>query len=392
MTSYNKNNDLGECIKYIHLKDDKQEGNNIYTYDKDVEYFENIFDYEYDEDDEKENFVDSNDEESTGGRSFGWTFFILGCITMCGFRGKMVKKIAFAPPFVKGYHIENDNKFIFHNSQHEDIKELMCVNNIDINYKKIKRGSTEVSGIMLYKKPLDLTKQTILYSHGNTTDIGYMTPFLLNLVSCNNVNAFSYDYSGYGLSNKDPSEKNCYKSIKMSYDYLTKDLNIKPENIIVYGHSLGSATSCYLINLKKIKVGGCILQSPLFSGLRLLLPLDYKKEMPWFDVFQNDKRLKNIPVIPLFIMHGKNDTVIPYQHSEYLLKIVKKNFAKKVQKKKSQYLRNKDINHLDTNDSVLRFWGVDNADHNDIGEKNPELFHHKLGEFLSYCCKFNMNE
>lgn len=65
---------------------------------------------------------------------------------------------------------------------------------------------------------------------------------------------------------------------------------------------------------------------------------------------------------------------------------------KKVQKNKSQFLRNKKINHLDVHDSILRFWGVENADHNDIDEKNPELFYHKLGEFLSYCSKFNMNE
>lgn len=82
MASYSKDSDLGECIKYVHLKEDKKEEDNLYSNDKDVEYFENLFDYEYDEDDEKTNFVDAYDEESTGGRRFGLTFFILGCMTI----------------------------------------------------------------------------------------------------------------------------------------------------------------------------------------------------------------------------------------------------------------------------------------------------------------------
>ncbi len=40
-------------------------------------------------------------------------------------------------------------------------------------------------------------KFTILFSHGNATDIGYMRDHLMDLAQTLQVNVFAYDYCGY---------------------------------------------------------------------------------------------------------------------------------------------------------------------------------------------------
>ncbi|SBS91033.1 alpha/beta hydrolase fold domain containing protein, putative [Plasmodium ovale curtisi] len=290
-------------------------------------------------------------------------FFILGLLTFWSF---VVRKLAFSPPKIAGYMVDDNNKFVYLNQfSNFDVNEIVEQSDIGVDYKTVRSGSYEVASLLIYRKPLDLTKQTILFSHGNNTDIGYMFPSYLNMVFQSSVNVMSYDYSGYGLSNKDPSEKNIYKNIKMVYDYLVKELKVNPANIILYGHSLGTCTSSYLISLKGVKVGGCILHSPLASGIKLLFPFQ-KKSLPWLDVFKNSEMLKKVSLLPVYIMHGKMDKDIPYYHAVILLNTLKKNFQKQCKKKgysKESFVV-KDANQGAM--SLIKFWGVENCDHNDI--------------------------
>ncbi|KAI4838327.1 alpha/beta hydrolase fold domain containing protein [Plasmodium brasilianum] len=312
-------------------------------------------------------------------------FFILGLLSICGLRSFLVGKMAFCPPKLIGYEVQ-DNKFIYVNPFSDfDMNALLEQNNIGVDYKTITDGSNEVASLMIYKKPLDLNKQTILFSHGNNTDMGYMFPSYLNIVFQSDVNVVAYDYSGYGHSNKTPSETNIYKNIKMVYDYITKEKKINPLNIILYGYSIGTCSSSYLMSLKNIKVGGCILHSPLASGIKLLFPFQ-KKNLPWLDVFKNSERLKKVSLLPVYIMHGKRDKDIPYYHSVILLDTLKKNFLKqKKRKKTSSNCRADDIDEL----SLIKFWGVENSDHHDIEIRNATDFYRNLRDFLMLCKRYN---
>ena len=81
---------------------------------------------------------------------------------------------------------------------------------------------------------------------------------------------------GYGKSNGSPTEKNCYADIEAAYRYLLEVRRIPPEQIVLYGRSLGSGPSCYLAAKTAREgrsVGGVILQSPLLSAYRLIFAL-----------------------------------------------------------------------------------------------------------------------
>ena len=113
---------------------------------------------------------------------------------------------------------------------------------------------------------------TILFSHGNAEDLGMIYDWFNDLARVLRVNIMAYDYTGYGKSNGTASEDNCYNDIDAAYKYLTEVRRIQPEQIVLYGRSLGSGPSCYLASKTATagrSVGGVILQSPLLSAYRV---------------------------------------------------------------------------------------------------------------------------
>jgi acetyl esterase/lipase len=118
----------------------------------------------------------------------------------------------------------------------------------------------------------DRPVKTILYSHGNATDIGAMN--MMQSVMCRAIgcNVVMYDYSGYGESGGIPLESNTYRDIKLMYKYVVDHVaNGVEANVVVYGQSVGSGPSCYICS-KEPDVGGLILHSPFTSGMRVLTP------------------------------------------------------------------------------------------------------------------------
>ena len=122
-----------------------------------------------------------------------------------------------------------------------------------------------------------------------------------------------YEYTGYGEANgKIPAEKSLYDDIETVYLYLTENMSIDPETIVLFGRSIGSGPTCYLA--EKYPVAGVILHSPLASILRVVF--DLRWTLP-FDFFPNVDRVANIDC-PVFIIHGRRDEIVPFRHAEQL--------------------------------------------------------------------------
>jgi len=116
-----------------------------------------------------------------------------------------------------------------------------------------------------------IATKTIIYSHGNATDIGAMFNLQSILVQSLNCNVVMYDYSGFGESGGVPSEASTYTDIRSVYDYVLDHVCEEASNIVLYGQSVGSGPSCHLA-FKNDELGGMILHSPFTSGMRVLTP------------------------------------------------------------------------------------------------------------------------
>ena len=116
--------------------------------------------------------------------------------------------------------------------------------------------------------------KTIIYSHGNATDIGAMFPMQVVLVHALNCHVVMYDYSGYGASGGVPEEASTYADMDAIYKYVLEESDLVDHDasrIILYGQSVGSGPCCYLA-AKDDQVGGMILHSAFTSGMRVLTP------------------------------------------------------------------------------------------------------------------------
>lgn len=153
---------------------------------------------------------------------------------------------------------------------------------------------------------------TILYSHGNAEDVGLSLPYLDRMSECCQANVLAYEYCGYGLSEGEPSEDNCYLSIDAAYEYLKG--KVDPKNIIAFGRSLGSGPTVDLVS-RHPEIKAMVLQSPLESGARAI----FGKTVSWvgyrLDIFKNYEKMPRVHC-PVFIMHGTKDEVVPFHNGQ----------------------------------------------------------------------------
>ena len=212
-------------------------------------------------------------------------------------------------------------------------------------------------------------KYTILYSHGNAEDMSQISEYLREFSQKLNVNVILYDYSGYGLSDGSPSEQEFYNNIEMVYGYLTDSLNIKSENIILYGVSIGSGPTTYLASKYHDQIGGMILQSPFKSVATVIIPqliIDMLaqitfKQVNSIDMFRNIDYIENIIDMPVLIIHGTHDRLISISNGKAL------------------HDRLKDINK----NNVSNCW-VEYCGHNDIEWYKGKELRDKIKQFIDY--------
>ena len=102
------------------------------------------------------------------------------------------------------------------------------------------------------------SKQVLLWFHGNAENIGYGLSQMRELATLG-TNILAVDYRGYGKSEGAPYEAGVYKDADAAYDYLVKQRQFRPQDILVYGHSLGGAVAVNLASRRPC--GGLIVQS-----------------------------------------------------------------------------------------------------------------------------------
>ena len=114
--------------------------------------------------------------------------------------------------------------------------------------------------VMYFENPE--ATHTLLYSHGNGEDIG-SNPDLWPWLRRMGFNVLVYDYPGYGTSGGRASEQGCYDAIESAYDYLIAEKGCAPEQIVLFGRSVGGGPTIDLAARKP--VSGVILDGLLYQ-------------------------------------------------------------------------------------------------------------------------------
>eukprot|EP00442_Polarella_glacialis_P047260 CAMPEP_0115057076 /NCGR_PEP_ID=MMETSP0227-20121206/5556_1 /TAXON_ID=89957 /ORGANISM="Polarella glacialis, Strain CCMP 1383" /LENGTH=349 /DNA_ID=CAMNT_0002441837 /DNA_START=1 /DNA_END=1050 /DNA_ORIENTATION=+ len=275
----------------------------------------------------------------------------IGCLSLVpGLVRRVVNQVAFFPPRPPGYHVSEDKQVFLIESDY-GLSPLPDLAPEGIVVDTVRMWTRRGNVIMGFHFKRADSKRTLLFSHGNSTDIGIMFQHLRDLCSRLQCDIFAYEYSGYGESTGVPSEADLYADIEAAYHYLSNDCSLPDEQIVAYGQSIGSVPSTELAS--RHPVGGVILHSAMKSGLGVIHDV---KTTYWFDVFQNAARLKS-STSPVFIIHGTHDTEIAFEHGMTLYEAIPPEMA-------------------------YDPWWVKEAGHNDIEVNHRSEYFERIKKFL----------
>jgi uncharacterized protein len=225
-----------------------------------------------------------------------------------------------------------------------------------VSKEKVQFPSSNNTHLAAWYFPVEKPRGVIIISHGNAGNISHRAP-LIGVFLKQNFSVLAYDYQGYGLSEGEPSIDNICQDGLAAYDYLTTIHGVTPEQIVVYGESLGGGVTTYIANNRK--VGAIILQSTFSS-----LPHIAKKKMLLMRLYPpflypknklDSATLMKEQHAPLLIVHGKADSIIPYEEAEVI-------FRNASEPKK--------------------LVGIENANHNDIYGEYIDSFGKTVSIFL----------
>ena len=185
-----------------------------------------------------------------------------------------------------------------------------------LDYKDVYFNSEDGERLHGWFFPLETGGPVILFCHGNAGNISHRLDNIEPLTE-KNLQVFIFDYRGYGKSSGSPSEKGIYMDGLAAYDYLVQEEHIQPENIVLFGRSLGGAVAIEVSlkrNIRSIIIENAFISIRdmaktmfLFNLLSFILPSNYN----------NLEKISNIHV-PKLIIHSEEDEIVPFSMGEKL--------------------------------------------------------------------------
>ncbi len=189
--------------------------------------------------------------------------------------------------------------------------ETFSVDDVDLSVRNIPvADSASVNGWHLTQADAETT---VLFFGGNGFYLVQSKGYLRALTRPP-VNAFLWDYRGYGRSDGAPSAANVRDDALAVYDSLVARPGVSPDELLVWGHSLGSFLATHVASERT--VGGIVLENPATNVN------DWKSYLfPWYvrlflgvevdPALQQDDNLERVRSleVPLLVVGGSEDQV-----------------------------------------------------------------------------------
>ncbi len=169
-------------------------------------------------------------------------------------------------------------------------------------------------------------KGVVLFFHGNAGNISSHVNGVLWLAAAG-FDVFVFDYRGYGRSEGRPSIDGVHQDGEAELKYIAGQPAFAKEKIIIFGQSLGGSIAIYTAAhwQDKNRIAAVVADSA-FSSYRLIAweklggffltwPLQYPLAMLVNDDYSPGKSIREISPVPLLLLHGTEDTIVPFHHS-----------------------------------------------------------------------------
>ncbi|WP_103019144.1 alpha/beta hydrolase [Salinibacter altiplanensis] len=189
--------------------------------------------------------------------------------------------------------------------------ETFSVDDVDLSVRNI--PVTDSASVNAWHLTQSDAETTVLFFGGNGFYLVQSQGYLRALTRPS-VNAFLWDYRGYGRSDGTPSAAAVRNDALAIYDSLVAQPNVTPDQLLVWGHSLGSFLATHVATERT--VGGVVLENPATNVD------DWKGYLfPWYvrlflgvevdPALQQDDNLERVRTLdaPLLVVGGSEDQV-----------------------------------------------------------------------------------
>lgn len=179
----------------------------------------------------------------------------------------------------------------------------------DLAYEDVRLTADDGTALHGWFIPHPGARRVLLFLHGNAGNISHRGDSV-KIFHDLGLAVFIFDYRGYGQSDGAPSEDGLYLDAAAAWRYLTEVRGVDPQDIVVFGRSLGGAVAAQLAS--RVDAGGVILESSfssardaaraIFPLLSRLVVLRYR-----FDAARALAQTSS----PVMVLHSPDDEIMP---------------------------------------------------------------------------------
>jgi hypothetical protein len=194
---------------------------------------------------------------------------------------------------------------------------------MDVEERRLQTGDGHE--VMVWYGKAKPGQPTLLYFHGNAGSLVTRSERMAKYMH-RGRGFYIMSYRGYSGSTGKPSEAANVSDAKRAYDDLVS-LGVAPQDVIIYGESLGSGVAVQVAAEKPC--GGLVLDAPYTSIVNVAAA-----QYPWLPVrpmlldrYESEAYISAVRC-PVLIIHGEKDEVIPVEMGRDLF--AKANEPKKI--------------------------------------------------------------
>jgi fermentation-respiration switch protein FrsA (DUF1100 family) len=209
-----------------------------------------------------------------------------------------------------------------------------------------------------------IARPVILYFCGNAGNRAYRVDVFSFFVELG-ADVICFDYRGFGDNAGSPGEAAFADDAQAIWRHVTGELQIEHDRIVIFGESLGGGVATRLasdLSAAGTPPAGLVLRST-FTRLTDVAAWHH----PWlpvrwlmFDRYPSVERIGAV-TCPILILHGRRDTIIPFEEAEQLLAAAPEESQGGIPR---------------------RLVALETADHNDVLSAERDAFRSGMQDFL----------
>ncbi|EFL4513366.1 TPA: alpha/beta hydrolase [Escherichia fergusonii] len=166
--------------------------------------------------------------------------------------------------------------------------------------------------------PAENAIATVIHAHGNAGNMSAHWS-LVSWLPERNFNVFMFDYRGFGKSKGRPSQAGLLDDTQSAINVVRHRSDVNPQRLVLFGQSIGGANLVSALgNGDREGIRAVILDSTFASYSSIANQMIPGSGFFMDDSYNAERFIAEVSPIPVLIIHGKADRVIPWEQGERL--------------------------------------------------------------------------